>query len=209
MGALGRRSDGKKWVIGVKHPRAEGGTYFAEPLEEEPDLELEDEVFAEVELAPEGPPSEKGPGSPEPGPKAGQPPGTAPAPKPKSDGKAIPKAAPDSKDMDWDDTDITEVWEEPDLSRPAGLKITKTQRTVAPVVCPACKKTFDIVDEGKRPLMTKCAHCGKEGVIKGSRAQIKDGIGIRCPNCKTQFDVGPDEKDAVCPTCGAVGTVPK
>lgn len=30
VGALGRRSDGKKWVIGVKHPRAEGGALVGE-----------------------------------------------------------------------------------------------------------------------------------------------------------------------------------
>jgi FAD:protein FMN transferase len=30
VGALGRRSDGKKWVVGVKHPRAEGGALVGE-----------------------------------------------------------------------------------------------------------------------------------------------------------------------------------
>ena len=118
---------------------------------------------------------------------------------------------PPQEHLDWDDTDFVDDWQEPDMPMPQGLELKKETRTVAPVICPSCKKTFDIIDDGNRPLRTKCSHCGKEGIIKGEKGAggPKGGIGIRCPSCKTPFQVGPEDKDAVCPSCGAVGTVPK
>ncbi|MEW5760008.1 MAG: hypothetical protein AB1779_04515 [Candidatus Thermoplasmatota archaeon] len=32
--------------------------------------------------------------------------------------------------------------------------------------CPTCKMTFNVKDDGKRPLPIKCSYCGKEGVMR-------------------------------------------
>jgi DNA-directed RNA polymerase subunit RPC12/RpoP len=182
--------------------------YFAEPLEQEPDMELEEEeeVFADVTMAADEVAGEKTPAASPAGPEAprpGQPAVEGPGPEEK-------KAGP-QEGMDWDDSDFVDEWHEPETAAPPGLELKKETRTVAPVICPACKKTFDIIDDGKRPLRTKCSHCGKEGLIKGEKGagDVKGGLGIRCPSCKTMFQVKPEDEDAVCPSCGAVGKVPK
>lgn len=197
-------------IARLRGPRSEDRPYFTEPLEEEPDMELEEEeIFADVTMAPEETPAEKT-SAPTPGDTKTQTPPRSKAPEVKTPKTAKKKAAPDQGHLDWDDTDFVDDWKGPEMSMPPGLELKKEPRTVAPVICPSCKKTFDIIDDGKRPLRTKCAHCGKEGVIKGNKveADTKGGIGIRCPSCKALFQVPPDDKEAVCPSCGAVGTVP-
>ncbi len=84
-----------------------------------------------------------------------------------------------------------------------------------PVRCPTCKEYSVIEDDGTRPLMIECVHCGAKGFIslksKGLGApklpkdEEEEKPIIRCPKCDEMFTVD-DEGGAIeCPNCGAKG----
>lgn len=84
-----------------------------------------------------------------------------------------------------------------------------------PVRCPKCKEYSVIEDDGQRPLMIECVHCGAKGYIsdkpkllsepKLPAEEEEDKLIIQCPKCEEMFTVEDEAGDIVCPSCGVGG----
>ena len=84
-----------------------------------------------------------------------------------------------------------------------------------PVRCPKCKEYSVIEDDGQRPLMIECVHCGAKGYIsdkpkllsepKLPAEEEEDKLIIQCPKCEEMFTVEDEIGDIVCPNCGVGG----
>ncbi|WP_455392003.1 PKD domain-containing protein [[Eubacterium] cellulosolvens] len=84
-----------------------------------------------------------------------------------------------------------------------------------PVRCPRCKEYSVIEDDGQRPLMIECVHCGANGYI-GDRPKTlaepelpkeEEKLIIQCPKCDEMFTVEEEEGEIVCPSCGVRGNL--
>ncbi len=83
-----------------------------------------------------------------------------------------------------------------------------------PVRCPKCKEYSVIEDDGQRPLMIECVHCGTKGYIsEGAKtlgapklpSKEEDKLIIQCPKCEEMFTVDDEVGEIECPSCGAKG----
>jgi PKD repeat protein/DNA-directed RNA polymerase subunit M/transcription elongation factor TFIIS len=83
-----------------------------------------------------------------------------------------------------------------------------------PVRCPKCKEYSVIEDDGQRPLMIECVHCGAKGYISDKPKLLsapklpekeEDKLIIQCPKCEEMFTVDDEVGDITCPNCGVEG----
>ncbi len=83
-----------------------------------------------------------------------------------------------------------------------------------PVRCPKCKEYSVIEDDGQRPLMIECVHCGSKGYITAASkhlgepklpAEEEEKLIIQCPKCDEMFTVEDEVGEVVCPSCGVRG----
>jgi DNA-directed RNA polymerase subunit RPC12/RpoP len=83
-----------------------------------------------------------------------------------------------------------------------------------PVRCPKCKEYSVIEDDGQRPLMIECVHCGANGYISAKPKMLsepklpedeKEKLIIQCPKCDEMFTVDDEVGEIVCPSCGVRG----
>ncbi len=84
------------------------------------------------------------------------------------------------------------------------------------VKCPSCKRVFKVKDDGERPLLMTCSHCGAKGSIshvpgdeeKEAEEEEEEGpepISIICPSCSGMFELDHIMEEATCPFCNARG----
>jgi ribosomal protein S27E len=83
-----------------------------------------------------------------------------------------------------------------------------------PVRCPKCEEYSVIEDDGQRPLMIECVHCGAKGYISDKPKLLsapklpekeEDKLIIQCPKCEEMFTVDDEVGDITCPNCGVEG----
>jgi len=191
------RAPKKKHAQGASDVDWDEEEEFLEPDELEDELELVPVELAEEEVEDEEKsPEEEGPGDDD-------------KVKFKIKKKKVLKeeALPDIEDPPDFDEDDLEVWDIKDEPSTPEMKVTKIRKEIRPVVCPSCKQTFDVVDDGKRPLKLSCTHCGVEGMVKGEQPSGKE-VNIKCPSCDTKFGAVSGQGKAECPSCGVSGMVP-
>jgi DNA-directed RNA polymerase subunit RPC12/RpoP len=85
-----------------------------------------------------------------------------------------------------------------------------------PVRCPKCKEYSVIEDDGERPLMIECVHCGARGFISvkaktleepklPKKYEEEEKLIIQCPKCDEMFTAEDELGEIVCPNCGVRG----
>jgi DNA-directed RNA polymerase subunit RPC12/RpoP len=83
-----------------------------------------------------------------------------------------------------------------------------------PVRCPRCKEYSVIEDDGQRPLMIECVHCGANGYISDRPKTLaeptlpkeeEEKLIIQCPKCDEMFTMEDEAGEIVCPSCGVRG----
>lgn len=86
-----------------------------------------------------------------------------------------------------------------------------------PIRCPKCQEYSVIEDDGERPLMVECVHCGSKGYISakpkslgamalpGKYEKEEEKLIIQCPKCDEMFTADDETGEIVCPNCGTRG----
>jgi ribosomal protein S27E len=90
---------------------------------------------------------------------------------------------------------------------------TKREAKKQPVRCPKCKEYSVIEDDGQRPMMIECVHCGAKGYISETPKKLsepklpeeEDKLIIECPKCNEMFTVEDETGEIACPNCGVRG----
>jgi DNA-directed RNA polymerase subunit RPC12/RpoP len=84
------------------------------------------------------------------------------------------------------------------------------------IKCPSCKKVFKVEDNGERPLMMTCTHCGAKGSIsqvpgdenkdeEEEEEEKPEPVSIICPSCGGMFELDHVMVEATCPFCNVKG----
>ena len=102
--------------------------------------------------------------------------------------------------------------ERKEVERAETEDITRTVKK-QPVRCPKCKEYSVIEDDGQRPMMIECVHCGAKGYISESPKKLsepklpeeEDKLIIECPKCNEMFTVEDETGEIACPNCGVRG----
>jgi len=86
-----------------------------------------------------------------------------------------------------------------------------------PIKCPKCQEYSVIEDDGERPLMVECVHCGSKGYISAKPKTLgevalpkkdekeEEKLIIQCPKCDEMFTADDETGEIACPNCGIRG----